>query len=144
MLLHFRMPRLEWFRLLGEYWDVCDTIARWRPELRRILIAASRVELDAMMEPSERDALSLLPDRITVYRGCYVNNQAGLSWTLNKDVAARFPSMFRYRQRGQAWLRTGTVRRDRVVLKLGRGEDEIIAPRVHNITAEPLDVLPLS
>lgn len=132
------LPRLDWFALLGRQWTCCDNIACWRSELRRILVAASREELDAMMDAEEIEALAALPERITVYRGCYAINRAGLSWTTDRAVAERFPRLIRYRLPGQPILRMGAVRRARAVLKLNRGEQEIIAHQVRIVAEEEL------
>lgn len=58
---------------------------------------------------------------------------------MSEDVARAFPFYGRYAQRRNGHrpaLLTGRVRRDRCVLKLGRKEQEIIAPRVRRIAIE--------
>lgn len=129
-----KLDRLEWFRLLGEWWTMCDNISSERSFLRRILSRASREELDAMMTTQERAVLASMPQRFSVYRGCYQVNRPGLSWTTERAVAERFPKMARYRRPGErSILRLGVVLRDRVVLKLDRREQEIIAPYVRMV-----------
>src|SRR5262249_32385146 len=131
-----RIPRVQWFVLLGEQLSDCDNVWLWRGVLRKILRSASRSELDAMMEPAEREAFARLPERITVYRGCYRINGPGLSWTTDRAIAEEFPKKMRYSRQGDTpLLRTGLVRRDRVVLKLDRNEEEIVAHYVR-ITGE--------
>jgi hypothetical protein len=94
-----------------------------------------------MMDPEERAALALLPDRLTIYRGCYPVNRPGRSWFLNREIATQIP--YKHRYRGPSLLghspilRTGTVARSRAVLKLDRKEGEIIAAYVC-ITGESL------
>jgi len=74
-----------------------------------------------------------------VYRGCYAVNRAGLSWSTDCTVAERFPRLARYLRPGrQPILRTGTVARDRVTLKLDRSEQEIIAAHVWGIREQQL------
>jgi len=74
---------------------------------------------------------------LTVYRGCYGINRVGLCWTLDRAVAERFPTYNRYRRPGLVpELLTGRVAKDRAVLLLDRGEQEIIAPRVRIIAGE--------
>jgi len=117
----------DWFQLLGEHWSTCDNIYRWRTALRRILSEATRDQLDAMMTSEERTALAVLPPRITVYRGCYRVNRAGLSWSLDRACAETFPTLMRYARHGeQPLLLTAVVPRASVVLKLDRREAEII------------------
>lgn len=134
-----RLPRLAWFELLGEQWTCCDAIAPWRSELRHILREASAEELAAMMDEKERAALAALPHRITVYRGCYPINRSGLSWSTDRAVAAKFPTLMRYcRPNDRPLLREGIVQRDRVVLKLDRREQEIIAHHVRIVAEKEL------
>lgn len=132
-----RLPTLDLFAALGEWWNVCDNISRWRSELRRRLKAATRAELDAMMDPPERATLKDMPAIITVYRGCYHVNRAGLSWSLDRGIAERFPSLMRFRRdNDQPLLLTGTVERERAVLKLCRDEREIVAHTVGIVASE--------
>jgi hypothetical protein len=129
------MDRRAWFKQLGNAWESCDNIARYRVDLRRILQAATRDELDLMMTAKERRGLAALPERVEVWRGCYHVNRSGLSWSLDQATAAKFPTFIRYRRDGdQPILRRGIALRDKVVLKLDRNESEIIAPRVFAIT----------
>jgi hypothetical protein len=129
------------FALLGSEWSICDSIWCAGEVIRSELRSASREELDLMMDPQEHVALSRLPERFTVYRGCYQIKRAGLSWTTDGAVAERFPRLMRYwRPDEQPILRIGTVARDRVVLKLDRKEQEIIAAHVWGIREEPLSI----
>lgn len=92
-----------------------------------------------MMCAEERAALAALPECITVYRGCYAVNRAGLSWTTDRALAAGFPALARYRRRVERpLLRTGIVRRDRAVLKLDREEQEVVAHYVSIVAEEEL------
>ena len=135
-----RVAMPQWFSLLGDSWSVCDNISRWRSTLRTILRRATREELDFMMDANECESLADLPECITVYRGCYPVNRAGLSWTMDRTVAERFPTLNRYRLRDQQpLLRTGTVRRDRIVLKLCRNEREVIAHHVRILKEEAIN-----
>jgi hypothetical protein len=132
----------DWFRLLGEQWSVCDNLSRWRTTLRTILARASREHLNEMMTDEERSALAALPATLTIYRGCYRCNRAGLSWTLDRAVAEKFPRFMRYYRRGeQPLLLTARVPRVRAVLKLGRDEAEII-PAIARIRPLAVELLP--
>lgn len=135
------MARSEWFVQLGDAWSMCDNVAACRPVLRRLLRSASRTELDLMMTPGERKTLAAAPDCIEVWRGCYAINRAGLSWSTDRTIAERFPFFNRYARHylgEQPILRHGTVRKERAVLKLDRGEVEIIAPCVFGISETAL------
>jgi hypothetical protein len=135
----FPARRLECFSALGEAWSMCDNVSFYRCSLRRLLGSATPQELDAMMSSDERAALAAMPPSFEVWRGCYAINRAGMSWTLDRECAKRFPTLSRYKRPGdQPLLRMGKVRRDRAVLKLDRSEKEVIAPRVYCITETPL------
>lgn len=145
-----RLARLDAFALLGSEWSTCDNLWMWRGYLRQELRGASREELDAMMEPEELAALALMPESFTVYRGCYPLNRSGMSWSLDRDIAAHFPHLMRYygpglhRYSQAPILRTGTVTRSRAVLKLGHKAEEIIAHAVNITGEETLDHPPQS
>lgn len=139
MELYCDMEPLDWWRLLGDQWSTCDNIARYRLILGRGWRAADRALLDAMMTPNELRLHATMPATLIVYRGCYEVNKVGLSWTLDRRIAERFPTLQRYRRNGDTpLLLTGRVRRDRAVLKMDRGEQEIISPSVRRIAIEPI------
>jgi hypothetical protein len=141
IMLWPKMRREHWWTLLGEAWTCCDNISRYTCSRYGInpLDGAERADLDLMMDAEERRAFAALPEEITVYRGCYKNNKKGLSWTLRREIAERFPTLMRYRQRGLPLLLIGTAHRSRCVLKLGRNEDEIICADVRVIKVESID-----
>ncbi|MBS0213191.1 MAG: hypothetical protein JSR26_08455 [Proteobacteria bacterium] len=126
------MPDTEWFTRCGEAWVDCDNVGIYRKQFARIFRSASRNELNLMMDAKERAAWGDLPDMLTVFRGCYDFNRLGLSWTLSRDVALNFVTKFvRYVRPGyMPLILTGRVHKSRVVLKLERNEQEVIAPRV--------------
>jgi hypothetical protein len=131
------MPALDWFQQLGEAWPSCDGLWRYKVLLRAVLSGAAPEELGAMMTPEELSARAALPERVEVWRGCYSINRTGLSWTLGQEVAAKIVTLNRYRWSGIPILRRGTVRRDKLVLKLDRQEYEVISPNVRNIIELP-------
>lgn len=136
------MAAADWLVLLGEEWSGCDNIGEhiawdaddgepslwdthfadlWDcPELRQHL-----------MNEAERAAFAKLPDEFEIWRGCYAINRDGLSWTLDRNVAERFPLLNRYRRDGeQALLVKARIRKSEcIALKLDRGEHEIVALR---------------
>jgi hypothetical protein len=130
------MDRGDWFEILGDVWQSCDNIGIYTPILRKLLRGQFEKYRDRMMTGAEREALAALPERITVYRGCYWHNRRGLSWTTDRDVAARFPFYRRYLAKGQPLLLTAWTRRDRAVLKLDCEEHEVIAERVNVVSTE--------
>ena len=78
------------------------------------------------MNADEKEAFARLRDKITIHRGCGPINKLGISWSLNREIATRFPFSQRYHT-DQPLLLTATISKDRVAaLKLGRAEQEVI------------------
>jgi hypothetical protein len=121
------LDRESFFKALGSFWCCSDRIWEHKDELSQILVNASRQELDLMMEPDELSALAKMPKTIKIYRGCYENNQDGLSWTTDKAIAERFTLLHRYSRPNEApLLLEDSIDSGRAVLKLERDEWEII------------------
>jgi hypothetical protein len=138
LALSDRMERHEWLQLLGSEWSSCDNIGPHRLRLRALLPPAGPVL--ELMEPAEADAYRALPDRLTVYRGCGAQNLLGACWSMERETAARFPLLHRYRQ-ARPLLVTATVRKAHVLaVKLDRQEAEIITFRARRVSIEPLPV----
>jgi hypothetical protein len=78
------------------------------------------------MTAEEQATLAMLPEQITIYRGCGPKNKSGLSWTLNRETAVKFPFMARYRTEQPILLRATISKHRAAALKLERGEDEVI------------------
>jgi hypothetical protein len=116
---------LKWFRLLGEEWTVCDNVGLHKDAILERLRDATRAQLDAMMNEEEQAAWAALPDEITAYRGCSSINQDGMSFSLDRDIAAEFPTLPRYRAE-EPLLVEARIPKRFSVLKLERSEQEII------------------
>lgn len=141
--LAWLMEADDWCKLLGEEWSTCDNIGRYYDELLDTPFADTQAEpsvwRDALMTEDERAKFDALPDRLTVFRGCYGFNKWGFSWSLDRDVAARFPFLHRYRQNEQALLVRATVaKRDIVALKHDRQEAEVICWRPKHVATSHL------
>lgn len=118
----------DWLHLLGYWWECCDNIGIHRYELEFALDCyGTWTSIHQMMTMAERRAFDRLPDVLTVYRGCYEINKWGASWSLNREVAEKFPYLTRYSNEGRPLLIKATIPKSRIAaLKLGRGEEEII------------------
>jgi hypothetical protein len=134
------MEPADWMALLGEEWSTCDNISDSMDDLMDTHSGTRRkFWRDEMMTPAERAVFEDLPDQLTIYRGCYGNNKWGLSWSLNRDLAARFPFLNRYQQNDQALLVRATLSKDKVVaLKTDRGEGEVICWRPKHVSTSKL------
>ena len=124
------LPRVErgrWFQLLGHEWSGCDNIGRYTDVLKSVLYFADPAHIELMMTEEERAFRDSLPPIFTAWRGCYEHNWEGLSYSLHRDIAARFPYLARYRAKGRPLLLTAKVWREQAIVKLGREEFEVIA-----------------
>lgn len=131
-----KIEERDWLTLLGETWEQSDGIGPNRRVLRSFM--PERGPVPEMMTLEDAMAWEALPEQITVYRGCGPVNMLGASWSLSRDVAARFPTLMRYRQ-AEPLLVTARVRRDRVLaMKLGRGELELVTFHARRVAVERL------
>lgn len=134
----------DWLRLLGDNWSICDNIGEHADELLEDTPFADLVADPASLRHLFTDADELrhfdtLPDPVTIYRGCFASNKWGLSWSIDRGMAERFPTLHRYRQEGQALLVTARITKDRIIaLKGDRGEAEIIAFRPTHVSTRHL------
>lgn len=123
----------KWFRLLGGEWEVCDNIGHFKDELLGRFENASRSLLDAMMTDEELDQWRALPDEITAFRGCSLENSDGMSFSLNREIAAGFPALARYYTPNPILIEA-RIPKEITVLKLGRDEFEIILTNPESAT----------
>ncbi|MED5547400.1 MAG: hypothetical protein VYD90_19380 [Pseudomonadota bacterium] len=136
------MDSREWLLVLGEIWENCDNISNCMEYLFESTPFAELTKnplawRDHMMTVDERAALAKLPQHVTIYRGCFEHNKDGLSWTINRHVAASFPFLHRYRSRGAPMLIKASIPRDHILaFKNDRGEEEVIAwrPEIQRIS----------
>lgn len=114
----------EWLALLGREWSVCDNISEHLFNLIEVLPV--RGPVIPMMTETEVGTYQALPDIVTVYRGAGRINRMGASWSLDEQVARRFPTLNRYRQK-TPMLYTARVPKERILaVKLDREEAEVI------------------
>lgn len=90
----------------------------------------------AMMATQERRLLHDLPDEFVVWRGCYRQNRDGLSWSMHKHVAEKFPFLHAYRvDTKRPLLLRGLINKRQVIaLKAGRKESEVILRGPRDVT----------
>lgn len=122
----------DWLRLLGENWTACDNINQFSDELigetpLSYVLDGQDALRQHLMDEREADYFAGLAESVTAWRGCYAHNKRGLSWSLERATAERFPFLHRYRAEGQPLLVRAEVRKaDIIALKLDRDEAEII------------------
>lgn len=115
-----------YWSLLRDVW--VDTEFPWRNmSTWKNLFAAKRpYRRSFLMMPDEFNALSNMPKRVRVYRGCELEHEAdgcGISWTVRKDVAEFFARRF---DRGGSVITAEVDRGDIVAYFDNRNEDEVI------------------
>ena len=142
--LRCQMKWSDWFRLLGKEWSGCDNVGRFRAVFMPMFQMLQRQRLTPireMMDAEAQASYDALPEVVTVYRGCYACNKWGLSWSLSADTAARFPTLWRYRQPGQPLLVEAQAKKANIVaLVLDRDEAEIITVRPKHIATIALSL----
>lgn len=117
----------QYWTLLADLWADAENIHEDAQLWTTLLHDATRMpNRHLMMTQAERRFLSLQPETFTVHRGFTVDGrQAGMSWTVQADIARRFA--LRFAGHGHPRVATGTVGKAAVIAYLrGRGEHEII------------------
>jgi hypothetical protein len=94
------------------------------------LFSSKRKSREKMMSPEEQDFFNNLPDTITIYRGGSVSETKkgyGISWTLNKDIAAKFVNIKKSLSDDTMIIHEIEIPKQNVVAYVnGRKEEEII------------------
>jgi len=121
----------EWLTELGRIWPACMNIFRFREALMDSPFGRREGEVvREMMVAKEEAALADLPERVTIWRGCYENNINGFSWSLSEKAARAFPIKHGWRgwQQGvAAVLARATIDKATIAaLCLEKGEAEVI------------------
>lgn len=124
MYLHGELDFSEWLKLLGEFWQSCDNIGVYAGDLLWIIrewLDEPHSTIPELMDNDDPAAYDALPDQITIFRGCGPLNKGGHSWSLDRDVAARFPFLARYAT-DSPMLLTATISKCRAAaMKVGAG-----------------------
>lgn len=134
----------EWLAVLGDRWTTCDNPSRYADDLRLNtpfgLVADGMIPNSIMMSPAERECLNSLPEEFPIFRGCYNFNRKGISWSLDQEVARRFPYMHRFHRPGRTPLliEAAVQKRDVIAFKMDRDEAEVVALRSEVVSVTEL------
>lgn len=127
-----QMSDEDYWTRLAQMWTDSENIFEAESLWRRLLNNRARRDTrHLLMTEQERAHLAGLPPVITVYRGySHPGRGHGMSWSLDKTVAARFAG--RYGGRGHLRRRDAPTR-EVIAYFAGRGEQEIVwAPGAGN------------
>lgn len=100
-----------------------------KPTKQTALRVLRKYSLNLISTDEERELFESLPDEVTVYRGCFLNEQNrkqgfNLSWTLSREVAEFFAHRFNQAGRG---VFEATISKSRILgLFLDREEAEVL------------------
>lgn len=116
----------SWWKLFGEWWSMCDNFCEHYDHVNKIFSIASRDQTNLLMNDQEKRFLDALPNEVNIFRGTAKGSRTGFSWTLDKNVAMRFPTLNRYRTNCPV-LRSASIRKELILaIKLDRDESEVI------------------
>lgn len=138
-----QLPEKDWLKLLGKYWTCCDDVGLHADYLLfDSPISKVQGPVWDLMTEKETSFLRDLPSQITVYRGCYLeHNDDGISYSLKKEIAKKFPLMV-YDRRSYGYtpvVRTGRVDKENIISYFSsRNEQEIVVRHVEIIDDEYL------
>lgn len=91
-----------------------------------ILIKKYKDDIQKAVDPKDKKILRNLPDIFTIYRGCSDKNKNGKSWTLNKEVAAKFSDRHQKLER-VSYIKERKIKKEMVAFYTNdRGEEEIV------------------
>lgn len=98
--LRKNLPARSWLRLLGESWTLADNVRDYPNQIfSEPPIADIDGPIRAMMDQDEWRAFLAFPETLQIYRGCYEGiNEDGCCWSLDRNVAAMFPTSVGYRR----------------------------------------------
>ena len=85
------VPSAYFWKELGLNWDCCDNIYLFKSELLRPFEEhrqAKGLPITEAMNEADSEHYDALPQRVTLFRGCYAHNKNGLSWSTSGDVGA--------------------------------------------------------
>lgn len=125
----------EYWEILSAVYTLKNTISDYLSEWL-ILFRDSRPGKEYFMNEEEREFFKKLPERLTIYRGCFINkkykyrdlpsNEGGISYTLSKEKAEWYAKRF-IALGGKAFIIKKTVNKSDCFAYLnGREEEEII------------------
>ena len=113
------------WRIFNLGWPCCDETFNQRGKLLSLL--AERGTAAPFLEGRDRDFYEGLPDNVRIYRGCSVERVRGLSWTIDRAVAAAFARGHRGINVPNAVVATAVIPREAIfTVATDREEQEVV------------------
>jgi hypothetical protein len=114
---------VNYWQLLTQVWIDTENQYAYLKDWKKLL-SADRGDRNDMMNDEDKESLRLLPEEVTIYRGCQEGlNENGLSWTLDKSKAEFFAN--RFGKKGII-LERKIPKSDIIAVLTGRNEAEVI------------------
>ena len=135
LVLYRHLPQRAFWRLFGGEWSRCESITRHRHVVRALFLrrlASGGFPIFEAMTVKDRRAYDALPDRMTIFRGCYFHNRMGFSWSVVAACAAQYPFLRGFRRPTPPLLLTANVRKDRIAfVTVATGMTDIVVLPQH-------------
>ena len=135
-LMYRLKSRADRLKLLGMNWKCSDNVGRYAHEIRCTI--GTEGPILPMMNARERRAYDKLPEEVTIYRGCDRKRLDGMSWSLKRKVAERFPFLTRYKAEDPVLITATVLKSDVLAVFLGRKEWEIVTFKAKRVKTEDL------
>lgn len=130
----------DYWKIISWVWCDADSTTK-NTEVWRQLFSNHMDHRREMMWTEEIEAFDNLPQSITVYRGCAVGGEAGLSWSTDREVAINFATKFMDVGSPDVLLITGEVRKADVIAYLLRREESEILCLPENVENQKVEKL---
>lgn len=136
-----QLQHKEFGELFSDVWTDSENIWQHERQIRRAL-SFRQPSFSFMMDDDEQARYDALPDIVTIYRGHHRDeNEAGMSWTLDRSVAEWFARRLCSAKHTPRVVTAQTHKSNIVAYLKGRGEQEVIIWHPENITNKTTEAL---
>lgn len=116
----------DYWEMLAHVWTHQEELWPNR-ELFLTLFSSPRSQREMLMRPEERNALTALPNQLTIHRGYAGTRKMCLSWTTDRAKAQWFADRFAKSLGDKTTVATGTVKKSDVLAYfIRRNESEVL------------------
>lgn len=116
----------DYWQNVGWVWSDSENIRELK-FVWSLLLGSRRPKREQIMDEKDRLALANMPDELTIYRGCAIEDTQGLSWTLDRERAEWFAERNHNLSDQDTEVKVATVQKSDVIAYITRrNEEEII------------------